>query len=93
MFFGLVERNLQMCLRSQKFQQFSFGGIAPERLINIPRSYFHGQFCFHDDYILRPVQAQSLSQQFGYITIQPIEVPHPADIARGEASHIRIPLI
>jgi hypothetical protein len=91
-FFHLVERNLQMSLRSKKFQQFGFGGIAPERLIDIPRSCFSGHFCFHDDHILRPVQAQSLGQQFGHITIQPIEIPHPAYIARREASHIGVPL-
>ena len=31
-----VERNLQMSLRSQKIQQFGFGGIALDGLINIP---------------------------------------------------------
>ena len=81
-----------MSLRRQEFQQFCFGGIAPEGLIDIPRSCFSGHFCFHDDHILRPVQAQSLGQQFGHITIQPIEIPHPAHIARREASHIGVPL-
>ena len=81
-----------MRLRSQKFHQFSFGGIAPECLIDIPRSCFGSHFFFHDDHILRPVQAQSLGQQFGHITIQPIEIPHPAYIARREASHIGVPL-
>ena len=55
-FFHLVERNLQMSLRCQKFQQFGFGGIALERLIDIPHFCFSGYFCFHDDHILRPVQ-------------------------------------
>ena len=81
-----------MSLRCQKFQQFGFGGITPECLIDIPRFCFSGQLCVHDDHILRPVQAQSLGQQFGHITIQPIEVPHPAHIARREASHIWVPL-
>ena len=79
-----------MCRRSQKFQQFGFGGIASESLINIPCSNFRAQFCFHDDYILRPAQTESIGQQFRQITIQPIEVPHPAHIARGETSHIGI---
>lgn len=35
-FLCLVERNLHMSLRSQKIQQFSFGGIAFDGLINIP---------------------------------------------------------
>ena len=81
-----------MSLRSKKFQQFGFGGIAPERLIDIPRSCFSGHFCFHDDHILRPVQPQDFSQQFGHITVQTIEVPHPAHIARGEASHTGVQL-
>ena len=81
-----------MSLRSQKIQQFSFGGIALERLIDIPHSCFGAHFFFHDDHILSPVQAQGLGQQFGHITVQPIEIPHPAHIARREASHIRVPL-
>ena len=81
-----------MSLRSKKFQQFGFGGVAPECLIDIPHSCFSVHFCFHDDHILSPVQAQGLGQQFGHITIQPIEVPHPAHIARREASHIGVPL-
>lgn len=89
-FLCLVERNLQMCRRSQKLQQFGFGGIAAECLINIPCSNFCAQLCFHDDYVLRPVQAEYLGQQFRRITIQPIKVPHPAYIARGETSHIGI---
>ena len=91
-FVHLVERILQISLRSQKFHQFGFCGIAPECLIDIPRSCFIGNFCFHDDHILRPVQAQGLGQQFGHITVQTIEVPHPAHIARGEASHTGVQL-
>lgn len=56
-FLCLVERNLQMSLRSQKIQQFSFGGIALERLIDIPHSCFGAHFFSHDDHILSPVQA------------------------------------
>lgn len=81
-----------MSLRSQKIQQFGFSGIALDGLINIPCPSFGVQLCFHDDHILRPVQAQGLGQQFRHVTIQPIEVPHPAHIARREASHIGVPL-
>lgn len=81
---------MQISLRSQKFHQFGFCGIAPECLIDIPRSCFIGNFCFHDDHILRPVQAQGLGQQFGHITVQTIEVPHPAHIAWREASHVGV---
>lgn len=81
-----------MSLRSQKFQQLGFGGIALERLIDIPHSCFGAHFFSHDDHILSPVQAQGLGQQFGHITVQPIEIPHPAHISRREASHIRVPL-
>ena len=81
-----------MSLRRQEFQQFCFGGIAPEGLIDIPRSCFSGQFCFHDDHILSPIQPQDFGQQFGHITVQTIEVPHPAHIARGEASHTGVQL-
>ena len=77
-----------MSLRRQEFQQFCFGGIAPEGLIDIPRSCFSGQFCFHDDHILSPIQPQDFGQQFGHITVQTIEVPHPAHIAWREASHV-----
>lgn len=72
-FFSLVERDLQMSLRRQEFQQFCFGGIAPEGLIDIPHSCFSGQLCFHDDNILSPIQPQDFGQQFGRITVQTIE--------------------
>ena len=58
-----------MSLRRQEFQQFCFGGIAPEGLIDIPRSCFDGQFCFHDDYILSPIQPQDFGQQFGHLIV------------------------
>lgn len=89
-FFSLVERDLQMSLRRQEFQQFCFGGIAPEGLIDIPHSCFSGQLCFHDDNILSPIQPQDFGQQFGRITVQTIEVPHPAHIAWREASHVGV---
>lgn len=79
-----------MSLRSQKIQQFCFGGIALDGLINIPCPNFCAQPCFHDDYILRPVQTEGIGQQFRHITIQPIEVPHPAHIAWRETSHVGI---
>ena len=56
-FLCLVERNLQMSLRSQKIQQFSFGGIVLDGFINIPRPSFGAQPRFHDGHILSPVQA------------------------------------
>ena len=56
-FLCLVERNLQMSLRSQKIQQFGFGGIALDSLINIPCPSLGAQLRFHDDHILSPVQA------------------------------------
>lgn len=79
-----------MNLRRQEFQQFCFGGIVPEGLIDIPRSCFSGQFCFHDDHILSPIQPQDFGQQFGHITVQTIEVPHPAHIAWRETSHVGV---
>ncbi len=51
-----------MSIRRQEFQQFCFGGITPEGLVDIPRSCFDGQFCFHDDYILSPIQPQDFGQ-------------------------------
>lgn len=78
---------MQTCRRSQKFQQFGFGGIAPECLINIPCSNICAQLRFHDDYILCPVQTEHLGQQFRHKTI---EVPHPAYIAQRKASHIGV---
>ena len=44
--------------------------------------------CFQNDYILGPTDLHGQGQQLGGVLIHPIELPHPAKVARGEAGSI-----
>ena len=66
-------------------QQLRFGYAPFGGLPNVPASLIHGQSGLHDDHILCPVQThcccQQCCQQLRRITVHPVKVPHPAQLA------------
>ena len=73
--FGSLDHPQQLC-----FGYAAFGGLP-----NVPAPLVHGQSGLHDDHILCPVQTYCLRQQFRHVTVHPVEVPHPAQVAGREA--------
>ena len=86
-----VERQFQMRLRCDCPQQFS---LRPSELFNclqIPMPFLYAQLRFQNDHILRPADFHGQLQQLRAFLIHPIEIPHSAKVAWGEASGIRMP--
>ena len=71
---------LEVCLRPAELP----GGTQ------IPAPFIQVQLCFQNDYILCPADFHGQLQQFRLPAIRPVEVPHPAQIARGEAGSILV---
>lgn len=71
---------LEVCLRPAELP----GGTQ------IPAPFIQVQLCLQNDYILCPADFHGQLQQFRLPAIRPVEVPHPAQIARGEAGSILV---
>lgn len=72
------------------FHQFCF---CPPKLcggFHVPVPFFHREVGFHDDHILRPADSHCQTQKLGRFAIHAAEIPHPAQIARGETGQIGI---
>lgn len=72
-------------------QQFSLSPFELFNCLQIPMPFLHAQIRFQNDHILRPADFHGQLQQFRGFLIHPIEIPHSAKVARGEASSIRMP--
>ena len=72
-------------------QQFSLSPFELFNCLQIPMPFLHAQLRFQNDHILRPADFHGQLQQFRGFLIHPIEIPHSAKVARGEASGIRMP--
>lgn len=57
---------------------------------HVPAPFFHREIGFHDDHILRPADSHCQIQKCGEFTVHTAEIPHPAQIARGETGQIGI---
>ena len=71
---------LEVCLRPAELP----GGTQ------IPAPFIQVQLFLQNDHILRPADFHGQLQQFRLPAIRPVEVPHPAQIARGEAGSILV---
>jgi hypothetical protein len=69
-------------------QQFCLGpavlGCGPK----IPGSFLQRKARLQNDHVLGPADVHCQFQQFWGARIRPVEVPHPAQIARGESRNI-----
>ena len=72
-------------------QQFSLSPFELFNCLQIPMPFLHAQIRFQNDHILRPADFHGQLQQFRGFLIHPIEIPHSAKVAWGEASSIRMP--
>jgi hypothetical protein len=70
--------------------QFRFGPAKLRRGVQIPSALLQRELCLHNDHVLRPADVHRLVHELGAIPVHPIEVPHPAQVARGETGGIRI---
>jgi hypothetical protein len=70
--------------------QFRFGPAKLRRSVQIPASFLQRELCFHNNHVLRPADVHRLIHELGAVPVHPIEVPHPAQVAWGETSGIRI---
>jgi hypothetical protein len=70
--------------------QFRFGPAKLRRSVQIPSALLQRELCLHNDHVLRPADVHRLVHELGAIPVHPIEVPHPAQVARGETGGIRI---
>lgn len=70
----------QLCLRPSKAL----------RRPQIPAPLLQGEIRLQNDHILRPADFHSLPRQFRGVLISAVELPHPAQIAGGEATCFRI---
>ena len=70
----------QLCLRPSKAL----------RRPQIPAPLLQGEIRLQIDLILRPADFHSLPRQFRGVLISAVELPHPAQIAGGEATCFRI---
>ena len=57
---------------------------------DVPRPFFRRKISFEDDDILRPANHHGSVHRRGIVLIGEVELPHSANIARGEAADIRM---
>ena len=59
----------------------------------IPGALLDAFTAFQNDHILRPAQLQGQRQEFWVVGVGPVELPHPAQVAWGEALGLRVVLL
>ena len=59
----------------------------------IPGTLLDAFTAFQNDHILRPAQLQGQRQEFWVVGVGPVELPHPAQVAWGEALGLRVVLL
>ena len=57
---------------------------------DVPRPFFRRKVSFEDDDILRPANHHGSVHRRGIVLIGEVELPHSANIARGEAADVRM---
>jgi hypothetical protein len=77
---SLVQMNIVLDLP----RQLQLGPAKPCRGFQVPATLVQRQFSLQDDHVLRPADIHRQLQQFRGVFIHPIEVTHPAQVARGE---------
>ena len=85
-----VECDFQMGGGFDLFYQFRLGPCKACHGPKVPRPLLHIEFGFQDDHILRPADLHGNSHQIRASFIHPVEIPHPAQVARGETCGVRI---
>ena len=67
--------------------------LGPAKLqdgTDVPRPFFRRKVSFEDDDILRPANHHGSVHRRGIVLIGEVELPHSANIARGEAADVRM---
>jgi hypothetical protein len=77
---GLVQMNIVLNLP----HQLQLDPAKPCRGFQIPTALVQRQVSLQDDHVLGPADIHRQLQQFRGVFIHPIEVTHPAQVARGE---------
>jgi hypothetical protein len=77
---SLVQMNIVLDLP----RQLQLGPAKPCCGFQVPATLVQRQVSLQDDHVLRPTDVRCQLQQFRGTFIHPIEVTHPAQVARGE---------
>ena len=72
------------------FHQICLGPAVLQRGLEIPGTLPAALTALQDRHILRPAQPHSQFQQLRVISVGPVELPHPAQVAWGEALALRV---
>ena len=67
------------------FHQLCLGPAVLQRSPEIPGAFLSFLTALQDGHILRPAQFQGQRPQHWIVRIGPVEFPHPAQVAGGEA--------
>lgn len=70
--------------------QFLLAPTEPQRSLQIPAPFLIRVAAFQDHHVLRPAYLHSRTHQGGAALIGAVEIPHPPQVARGEAAHLRV---
>ena len=75
------------------FHQLCLGPAVLQRGPEIPGALPAAFTAIQDGRILRPAQLQGQRQEFWVVGVGPVELPHPAQVAWGEALGLRVVLL
>ena len=75
------------------FHQLCLGPAVLQRGPEIPGALPAAFTALQDGRILRPAQLQGQRQEFWVVGVGPVELPHPAQVAWGEALGLRVVLL
>ena len=75
------------------FHQLCLGPAVLQRGPEIPGTLPAALTALQDRHILRPAQLQGQRQEFWVVGVGPVELPHPAQVAWGEALGLRVVLL
>ena len=81
---------MQPCPGVDLIQQLRLGPAVLQCGPEIPGTLLDALATLQDGHILRPAQFQGQRQEFRVVGVGPVELPHPAQVAGGEAPAPRV---
>ncbi len=88
-----VECGMQPCPSPDLFQQLYLDPAVLQRGPEIPGALPATLTALQNRHILRPAQLQGQRQEYWVVGVGPVELPHPAQVSRGEALARRVVLL
>jgi len=85
-----VEDDFQMSITRNSLLEFQFRPAELPSCFDVPCPLLGDQFRLQDNHILCPSDGHGLSQHLRCALIGAVELPHPAQVPRGEAGGVRV---